>query len=259
MVTATRFGGRRKWRLTGGFCDELEGGKWRAAHGGAVGGVWWAETHRGTHTSSPEWARDGELAAGALLVSEARQRGNGRVHSARGVAVDDMRALGADERGQEQRTDDKCHHCSAAGRPRWWAQFWWRQNNGRLTELLWQRISPKPERIRTWCSWQSWSTSRDLQLCQLEQKLDQLGLRGMKFSKSIEQTVCVPGLRKFSVLETAPILPCGSVLSYLWSFSWDGHKTTFVPYQICYNFAVESFDMQTFYETLFKSLSRRGF
>jgi len=45
----------------------------------------------------------------------------------------------------------------------------------------------------------------------------------------------------------------------MWSFSCDGRKTTFVPYKICYNFAVESFDMQTIYEALFKSLSKRGF
>ena len=44
MVTATRFGGKRKWRLTGGFRGELEGGEWRAAHGGAMGGVWWTAT-----------------------------------------------------------------------------------------------------------------------------------------------------------------------------------------------------------------------
>ena len=31
---------------------------------------------------------------------------SGRVHSARGVAVDVMRALGADERGHRRRTDD---------------------------------------------------------------------------------------------------------------------------------------------------------
>jgi hypothetical protein len=53
-VTATRFGGRRKCRLTGGFLGELEGGDWRAVHGGALGEVWWAMAQQGTRASSPE-------------------------------------------------------------------------------------------------------------------------------------------------------------------------------------------------------------
>jgi len=39
-VTATRFGGRRKWWLTGGFLGEMMGGEWRAVHGEALGEVW---------------------------------------------------------------------------------------------------------------------------------------------------------------------------------------------------------------------------
>ena len=47
-----------------------------------------------------------ELKAAAFLAREARQSGSGRVHSARGDAVEVMRALGADERGHHRRTDD---------------------------------------------------------------------------------------------------------------------------------------------------------
>ena len=85
-----------------------------------------------------------------------------------------------------------------SGHPRRRARLRFRENGDGLTGRLQQWITSKPERVRTWCSWQSWSTSHDLQLCQLEQKLDRPGLRGIEFSKSIEQTVCVPGLRKFS-------------------------------------------------------------
>jgi len=53
-VTATRFGGRRKWRLTGGFHGEMMGGEWRAVHGKALGEVRWAMAQQGTRTSSPE-------------------------------------------------------------------------------------------------------------------------------------------------------------------------------------------------------------
>ena len=59
---------------------------------------------QGTRASSPEYARDGELTASAFLARGARQSGSGRVHSARGVAVDVMRVLGADERGHRLRT-----------------------------------------------------------------------------------------------------------------------------------------------------------
>ena len=61
---------------------------------------------QGMRASSPEYARDGELTTAAFLARGARQSGSGRVHSARGVAVDVMRALGADERGHRRRTDD---------------------------------------------------------------------------------------------------------------------------------------------------------
>jgi len=63
-------------------------------------------------------ARRSELAAGAFLAREDEAERCGRVHFARDVAVEDMHALGADERGQEQRTGAKCRRCSVAGRPR---------------------------------------------------------------------------------------------------------------------------------------------
>jgi len=53
-VTATRFGGKRKCRLTGGFHGDLAGGGWRAGHGGAVGEFWWTATQRGARMSSSE-------------------------------------------------------------------------------------------------------------------------------------------------------------------------------------------------------------
>ena len=89
MVKVTQFGGRRKCRLIG-----------------ALGEVWWAMAQQGTCASSPECARDGELPAAAFLARGARQSESGRVHSARGVAVDVMRALGADERGHHRCTND---------------------------------------------------------------------------------------------------------------------------------------------------------
>ena len=90
-VTATRFGGRREWRLTGGFHGEMVGGEWRAVHGGALGEVWWAMAQQGT--------------AATFLARGAWQSGSGRVHSARGDAVDFMHVLGPDKWGQERRTD----------------------------------------------------------------------------------------------------------------------------------------------------------
>jgi len=89
---------------------------------------------------------------------------------------------------------DRCR----AGRPRRRARLWIRRRDHSLTELLRHRLSPKLERVRRWCSWQSWSTNWVLQYCQLEQEPDRTGLNDMEFPKSIEQTVCVPGLRKFS-------------------------------------------------------------
>ena len=59
---------------------------------------------QGTRASSPEYARDRELSAAAFLARGASQSGSGRVHSARGVAVDVMHMLGADERGHRRRT-----------------------------------------------------------------------------------------------------------------------------------------------------------
>ena len=106
MVTATRFRGRREWRLTSGFHGEVVGGEWRAVRGGAVGEVLWAMAQQGMRASSPEYARDGELTTAAFLARGARQSGSGRVHSARGNAVEVMRALGADERGHRRHTDD---------------------------------------------------------------------------------------------------------------------------------------------------------
>jgi len=56
-----------------------------------MGEFWWTATQRGARTSSPEWARDGELAAAAFLAREGEAEGNGRVHFARGVAMEVMR------------------------------------------------------------------------------------------------------------------------------------------------------------------------
>jgi len=73
------------------------------------------------------------------LVSGEREReegGNGRVHFARGAAVEVMRMSGANERGQRRRTGAKCRRCSDAGRSRRRARRPFRQNDDRLTELL---------------------------------------------------------------------------------------------------------------------------
>jgi len=53
-VPATRFGGRRKCRLIGGFHGELCGGDGRAEHGAVVGKLWWMAVHREARSSSPE-------------------------------------------------------------------------------------------------------------------------------------------------------------------------------------------------------------
>jgi len=94
----------------------------------------------------------------------------------------------ADERGQRRRTGAKCRRCSVVGRPRRRARLSFRQNDDRLTELLWQRLSPKPKRIRRWCSWQSWSTSWVLQHCELGKDPNQQVSRDMRLPKSMEQT-----------------------------------------------------------------------
>jgi len=187
-VTSTRFGGSWKWWLTGGFHDELAGGGWRAVHGEAVGEFWWAATLWHARLSSPEWARDGELTAAAFLAREWEEGESGRVHCVRGVAVEVMRALGANEQRQERCTGPKCRRSSVAGRPRRRARLRLRHGVDRLTQQLQQWLSSKPKRVRRWRSWQIWSTSWVLQHCKLEQGPDRPGLRDMKLPKSIEQT-----------------------------------------------------------------------
>jgi len=49
----------------------------------------WA-MQRGAHSSSPEWARDGDSAAAELSARERQEGGNGRVHALGGVAVEVM-------------------------------------------------------------------------------------------------------------------------------------------------------------------------
>ena len=68
---------------------------------------------------------------------------------------------------------------------------------------------------------------------------------------TLEQTVAIPDLENFLSVGNSP-------KSALWAI-FELDVITFVPYNICYNFAIECFDMQTLYETLFKSLSKRGF
>jgi len=152
-----------------------------------MGEFWWAATQRQARLSSPEWARDGELTAAGFLAREREEGESGCVHCVRGVAVEVMRALGADEWGQERCTGAKCRRCPVAGRPRRRARLWIRQRDHRLTEQLRRWLTSKPKRVMRWCSWQSWSTS--WVHCELEEKPDRPGLRDMRFSKSITQTV----------------------------------------------------------------------
>ena len=110
-----------------------------------------------------QWrSRERARARRSKLAEESSRRprfwraGRGRAKWTRplcaGDAVEVMHATGADRRGQKWRTDDKCRRCAAAGRPRRRASNRFRQNNGRLIELLWQRFTPKPVRIRGRCS-----------------------------------------------------------------------------------------------------------
>ena len=172
---------RVSWRVSG--CRVESGSRWSCGRS-LVDCDAARSAHELAGVSSRRWARCGRVSG-----ERGRGRANGRVHFARDVAVEDMRALGADKRGQERRTDDKCRRCSVAGRPRRRARIWFREHDDRLTEWLQQRFTPKPARVRRWCSWQSWSTSWVLQLCQQGQKLDRPGLKDMKFPKSFEQTV----------------------------------------------------------------------
>jgi len=158
----------------------------------------WAVAQWQARLRSPEWVRDGELTAAACLAREWVEGESGRVHCVRGVAVEVMCALGADERGQERRTGAKCRRGSVAGRPRWRARPRFSYGDDCLTELLWQWLTPKPEWVRRWCSWQSWSTNWVLQHCQLEQKPDRHGLRDIKFSKSMKQTAASLDLENIS-------------------------------------------------------------
>jgi len=181
---------RRVSRRVSGW--SVESGSRRSCGRGLVDSNAARSAYELAEVSSRWWARCGRVSG---------ERGRGREEWTRplrsGCRHGGMRALGADERGQERRTDAKCRRCSAAGRPRRRARFWLRQNDGRLTELLWQWLTPKPERVRRWCSRQNWSTSWVLQHCQLEQQLDWPGLKDMKFSKSIKQTAASLYLENF--------------------------------------------------------------
>ena len=83
----------------------------------------------------------------AVLAREREGGENGRVHCVRGVAVEVMRVLGADERGQGRRTGAKCRRCSVTGRPRRRARLRFRHGDGHLIERLRQRLSPKPNEL----------------------------------------------------------------------------------------------------------------
>ena len=59
-----------------------------------------------------------------------------------------------------------------------------------LIQQFWRQLSPKPWWIRRWCSWQTWRTTWDLQLCQLEQTLDWPGWRDKELQTS-HQANCI--------------------------------------------------------------------
>jgi len=67
---------------------------------------------------------------------ERDERGNGRIHSLGGIAVEGMRASGADERGQGWCTGTKCRRCADAGWPRRRARRPFRHCDARLIEPL---------------------------------------------------------------------------------------------------------------------------
>jgi len=127
--------------------------------------------------SSRRWARYGRVSG---------ERARGRRKWTRSLRPG--RRRGGHACVWRRRTGTKCRRCSVTGRPRRRARLRFRHGVGRLTERLRQQLSPKPKRIRRWCSWQSWSTSWVLQHCQLEQEPNRPRLREMKLPKSIEQT-----------------------------------------------------------------------
>ena len=112
-----------------------------------MGEFWWTAMQCGVHSSSPEWALVSGSAVAERSAREGRERGNGRIHFARGVAVEVMRASRADERGQRQCTVAKCRCGPDAGRPRRRARRPFRQGDGRLIELIWWRLSPKGDGV----------------------------------------------------------------------------------------------------------------
>jgi len=81
-------------------------------------------------------AREGELPGGRVSDERCEAERSGRVHSARGDAVEVMHATRADKRGQERRTGDNWRRSSAAGWPRRQAQIGFRRNDACLTEQL---------------------------------------------------------------------------------------------------------------------------
>ena len=115
---------------------------WSLVDGGAV-----RSAHELAGVSSRRRARCGSFSG---------ERRRGRAKWTRplctGDAVEVMHATRADRRGQERRMGANCGRCAAAGRPRRRAPSRFRESNGRLTERLCRRLSPKPERIRRWRS-----------------------------------------------------------------------------------------------------------
>ena len=147
-----------KWkcRLTGGFhFDPIWGKLEMSAHRRVSRRVCGRRMESGSRQSNGQVLVDSNAARRAFELAEARKQeggGNGRVHFARGVAVEVMHAFGADERGQRRRTGTKCRRGADAGRPRRRARLPFRHGDNRVTERLQQRLSPKPKRIRRWCS-----------------------------------------------------------------------------------------------------------
>jgi len=169
---------RVSWRVSGW---SVESGSWRSCGRGLVDSNAARSAYELAGVSSRRWAHCG-------LVSG--ERGRGREEWMRPLRPGCRRG-GHARAGSWRAGPGMTYGCQMS------PLLWFRQNDGCLIELLWQWLTPKPERVRRWCSWQNWSTSWVLQHCQLEQQLDQPGLKDMKFSKSIKQTAASPDLENF--------------------------------------------------------------